>query len=122
MSDSIELGKPKWGGDAFKSKPDNCEEHLEEMIQLYRDELMSFEEIGQKLNIDWWNIKGLFKKHGIARYSVKERAFLKRQKDYPIIYKLHYELNLSLNEIYRNYGYSPPYSRAVLSDGLKEDN
>ena len=39
--DSIELGKPKWGGKEFKSKPDSYEGYLEKMIHLYRDELMS---------------------------------------------------------------------------------
>ncbi|MBP1999695.1 hypothetical protein J2Z69_000714 [Paenibacillus shirakamiensis] len=114
----MQTGKPKWGGEDFRSKPDYYEDDLEDMIKLYREELLSFEEIGRKLNIDWWNIKNLFEKYNIPKYTVKERAYLKRQKDFCTIYKLRYELKLSYSGIYQNYGFSPPYSRAVLSEGL----
>lgn len=120
MYDSIELGKPKWGGEEFQSIPDMHEDKLDEMIRLYREELLSFEEIGNKLNIDWWTIKTLFKKHNIPRYTLKERAKLKRKMVYPLIYKLHYEDKKTLNEIYKNYGFSPPYCRQVLREGLSE--
>lgn len=91
------------------------------MIHLYRDELMSFEEIGKHLGIDWWSIKQLFNKHNVPRISTQQRAVLKRKKVYPLIYELHFRHNLSLNEIYRKYGFSPAFSRQVLSEGNEED-
>lgn len=92
------------------------------MIHLYKDELMSFEEIGKCLSIDWWIVKQLFNKHRIPRITTKERAMLKRKKVFPLIYKLHFEHNLSFAEIYKKHGFRPAYSKLVLSEGNCEDN
>ncbi|MFB5759125.1 hypothetical protein [Paenibacillus medicaginis] len=117
MYDSIKISKPKWGGEDFQSKPDLYEEQFDEMVRLYHKELLTFEEIAEKLSIDWWIIKRLFEKHNIPRFTLKERAKLKRGKLYPLIYKLHKQENRSFAEIYKTYGYSPAYCRQILSEG-----
>ncbi|MEK4006308.1 hypothetical protein [Paenibacillus sp. FSL H3-0333] len=122
MYDSIKIPELPWGGDNFKPKFSDYEPMLAEIVCLYRDELLSFEEIGEQLGIEWWNIKQMFKKYNITKYSIKERACLKRKKDYPQIYKLHHSMKLSFKAIYRDYGFSPSYSKLVLKEGGEETN
>lgn len=69
-----------------------------------------------KTGIEWWTIKELFKKHGIERTSLSERAQQKRARDFDLIYKLHIEEKIGLNDIHRKYGYSSTYIKAVLKD------
>jgi hypothetical protein len=115
--DSIQLPELPWGGEDFKTKYSDYESRLDEIVRMYKEDLLPFEEIGERLGIEWWNIKTMFKKHNIATYSTKERAFLKRKKDYSQIYKLHRSMGMSLKAIYRDYGFSPAYSRLVLNEG-----
>ncbi|WP_029518112.1 hypothetical protein [Paenibacillus polymyxa] len=114
--DSIELVKPKWGGEDRKNKWEEYESQLEELLKLYQVDLLSFEQIGEKVNIEWWTIKSLFKAKGIKLISHKERSKIKRAKDYPLLYDLHYNQGLTLNQIYAKYKYSPPYVRQVFRE------
>lgn len=89
---------------------------MDKLVRLYKDELLSFEEIALKTGIEWWTIKELFKKHGVERISLSERAQQKRAKDFDLIFKLHIEEKTGLNAIHRQYGYSHTYIKAVLKD------
>lgn len=83
---------------------------------MYQNKLLSFEQIAEKVNIDWWTVKSLFKAKGVKLISHKERSKIKRAKDYPLLYDLHYNEGLTLNQIYTKYKYSPPYIRQVLRE------
>lgn len=95
------------------------EKHFELMYKLYSEDLLSFEEIGEQVGVEWWNIKQLFKAKGVTFISHKERSRLLRAKDFPLIYDLKYNKKMSLNQIYRGYKMSPPYVRQVLKENLK---
>jgi hypothetical protein len=115
-----EIPETKWGGEDFVSKTDEIEDRLDELKELYHGKLMTFEEISKETGIAWWAVKDLFEKKGVERISLSERARLKREKDFDIIYKLHFEEGIGINELYRLHGFSPPYIREVLADrGLK---
>ncbi len=80
-------------------------------------------QIAEKMGMEWWTIKEVFKKHGIERISLSKRAKMKRAKDFDLIYRLHFIEEVSIQEIYEKYGFSPPYIRSVLKDqGLKPIN
>lgn len=111
-----ELPVPKWGGEEFITKVDQIEPELDKLVSLYRESMLTFEEIAEETDIDWWTIKQLFKIKGVPTISVSERARRKRAKDFDLIYQLHFERKKGLNEIYREYGFSPSYVKAVLKD------
>ncbi|WP_238791451.1 hypothetical protein [Paenibacillus sp. EKM207P] len=113
---SIDLVKPKWGGEDRKNKWEEYESQLDELLKLYQVDLLSFEQIAEKVNIDWWTVKSLFKAKGVKLISHKERSKTKRAKDYPLLYDLHYIQGLSLDQIYAKYKYSPPYIRQVFRE------
>jgi site-specific DNA recombinase len=99
-------------------------EHLlPQMLKMYRDELMTYQEIGVSLNIPWWDVKSLFRAYGIERISPAERAKQKRQKDYDVIYHMHFEERKTFGEIGQALGRSAPYIRQVLMEnGCKPIN
>lgn len=96
-------------------------EHLipkfNEIKNLYYNELLTYQEIADKLNVQWWEIRELFKDFSLKKIHPRERARLKRKKDFDFFYKLHIENKLSLAEIYKIYKKSPPYVRQVLREG-----
>jgi transposase len=69
-----------------------------------------------KMGTEWWIVKELFKKHGIERISLTERAMKKRARDFDLIYKLHFEEEIGLNNVLKKYRNSPTYIKAVLED------
>ncbi|MCM3110062.1 AraC family transcriptional regulator [Lederbergia lenta] len=73
-------------------------------------------EIQKEVGIPTAELKTLFEKNDIQLLSHSEISKIKRNKDFESIYDLHINKKLSLNEIYRDYGYSPPYSKRVLND------
>jgi hypothetical protein len=115
-----EIPETKWGGESFVSKVDEIKDRLDELLELYQEKLMTFEEIGKETGIAWWTIKELFEKKGIERISLSERARLKREKDFDTLHRLHFEEKIGITELYRKHGFSSPYVRAVLADkGIK---
>ncbi|MGG6478788.1 AraC family transcriptional regulator [Paenibacillus sp. NRS-1775] len=104
------------GGENRKNKWEEYEDEYEELLKLYQVDLLSFEQIGERANIDWWNIKLLFRAKGVRLISHKERSKIKRANDYPMLYDLHYNQGLTLNQIYAKYQHSPPYIRQVFRE------
>ncbi|MGG2091216.1 AraC family transcriptional regulator [Bacillus sp. S13(2024)] len=95
------------------------EKHVDEVDKLekmYREDLMTLEQIKEATGINTWVIEDLFREFDIPKMKHKERAKLKRAKDFDLIYKLHIEEKMSLNEIYKKYKFSPLYSKRVLED------
>jgi hypothetical protein len=95
------------------------EDQFDYLYKLYTEDLLSFEDIGEKCNIEWWNIKQLFKAKSVPFISHKERSRILRAKDFPFLYDLKYNKKLTMNQIYRDYKMSPPYVRQVLKENLK---
>lgn len=98
-------------------------EVVNKLIYMYRGKNLTLMEIADKMGMKWWTVKEVFKKYGIKRMSLSERAKIKRAKDFNLIYRLHFIEKIAIKEIYRTYGFSPPYIRSVLKDqGLKPIN
>lgn len=106
-----------------ESEVDKIAEQLDKLVKMYCDELLTFEEIEQRTSIPWWTVKELFKKNDVERISLSDRARIKRARDFDLIYRLHFEEEMSVRDIYAKFEFSPPYIRAVLGDrGLKPIN
>ncbi|WP_144462659.1 AraC family transcriptional regulator [Siminovitchia fortis] len=73
-------------------------------------------EIQKEIGISTKDLELLFNENNIKLLKLPDIAFNKRSKDFEKIYHLHINKRLSLNEIYRQYGYSPLYSKRVLKD------
>jgi len=116
-----QLPKPQ---PSYMSKVDQIPpEVVDKLIFMYQEENLTLMEIANKMDMEWWTVKELFKKHGIERMSLSERPKMKRAKDFDLIYRLHFFEEVSIQEIYEKYGFSPPYIRSVLHDqGLKPVN
>lgn len=98
------------------TKIDDIAHLLDKLVYLYHQELLSFKQIEQKTGIDWWTIKNLFRKNKIKTISLSERARIKRERNYEVIYDLFVNKKLSLKEIYKRYKFSPQYVKQVLKD------
>jgi len=106
-----------------ESQADKIADQLDKLVKMYQQDLLTFEEIEQRTSIPWWTVKELFKKNSIERISLRERARIKRARDFDLIYRLHFEEEISIKDIYATYKFSPPYIRSVLADrGLKPIN
>ncbi|TPG68733.1 hypothetical protein EEL31_09480 [Brevibacillus laterosporus] len=108
------LPKVQWGGEDFKPQHSLYSGCFEEVRSLYVDELLSLQEIGAKLNIDWWIVRSLLENNGIPIEGKVQRYEARRKKDFPRIYDLHYTKGMTLKQIYEQYGLSPVYTRKVL--------
>ncbi len=100
----VEIPKPKWSGEHFVSKVNQIEHRLDELVSMYKEWLMTFEEISEETGIEWWTIMELFRERGIQTISLSQRAKLKREKDFDLIYKFHFEEKVGINELYRKCG------------------
>ncbi|PGZ96923.1 hypothetical protein COE51_16250 [Bacillus pseudomycoides] len=89
---------------------------LDKLKRMYHEDLLTLEQIKEETGINTWVITDLFKEFDIPTMEHKERAKLRRARDFDLIYKLHFEEKMSLNEIYREYKFSPMYSKKVLED------
>jgi len=89
---------------------------LDKLVYLYHEKLLTFKQLEEETGISWWTIKNLFKKNGIKTISLAKRAELKRNKDFEVINKLFFTKKYSLKEIYKKYGFSPPYVKRVFKD------
>lgn len=121
VDELIDLPKPKHGGDSVEHKYEKFQSKLDRLLKMYREDLLTFEEIADKMNTDWWTIKTLFRKNDIQFITIKERAKLKRTKDFKKIYDLLYVQKMSMNEIYRRYKISPSYTRKVIQENLGDN-
>jgi len=92
-------------------------EVVDKLIDMYQKDRLTLMQIAEKMGMEWWTVKEVFKKHGIERISLTERAKMKRAKDFDLIYRLHFVEEVSVQEIYQKYGFSPPYVRSVLKEG-----
>lgn len=109
---------------SFISEVDRIPDDLaEEIIRMYVTDKLTLTEIEKRTGVKWWTVKNLLNKRGIPKISRAERARLKREKHFDLIYRLHFVEEMSLRDIYKKYGFSPCYARRVLEDkGLKPIN
>lgn len=61
----------------LKSEWYKLQDQLDYFVQLYHEELLTFEEMEKVSGAKWWTIKQLFKNNSVERLSVKQRAELK---------------------------------------------
>ena len=83
---------------------------------LYEGELLSFVQIGDKLEIDWWVVRGVLEKIGVQIQTKEERYKLRRERDFQFIYDLHFNQGLTLKQIYSEHKMTPVYVRRVLKE------
>ncbi|MGG0794126.1 hypothetical protein ABE137_08955 [Brevibacillus laterosporus] len=108
------LPKAQWGGEGFKPQHSLYSDHFEEIRSLYVDKLLSLQEIGATLKMDWWIVRSLLENNGISIEGKMQRYEARRKKDFPMIYDLHFNKGMTLKKIYEQYGLSPVYTRKVL--------
>lgn len=116
VSTEIDLPEPKWknGNHVY-----NWQKHidkLDKLIEMNHKDLLNPNEIQNKTGILANDLKSLFKYKGVKLYNAWEIAKLKRDRDFDFLYDLHFNKKMSLNEIYRKYGYSQPYIKRVFKD------
>jgi len=116
VSDRIKIPASAPMGEGFRYKWEEHVDKLDELKRMHHQDLLSLNEIVRLTGIDVWVIEDLFNEFNIEIMGIKKRAKLKRERDFDLIYKLHKIKEMSLNEIYREYGFSPLYSKTVLKD------
>lgn len=95
-------------------------DQLGKLVELHHEALLTLHEIGRAKDIPYHTLKALFEANGIKIYHNHEIAKMKREKDFELLYDLHFNKKISLKEIYRKYGFSPPYIKRVFEDkGIK---
>lgn len=121
VSKRTSLPDPK---SSLASKTDRIPDDLvKKIIHWYEVDKLTLAEIENKTGIKWWTIKALLNNKKVEKISRTERARLKREKHFDLIYRLHFIEEMSLRDIYKKYGFSPCYARRVLEDkGLKPVN
>ncbi len=78
---------------------------------------MTFQEIGDVLEVPWWDVKKLLSWYGIERITPAARARKMRQKDFELIHRMHFLEQKTFAEIGQAIGRSAPYIRQVLLEG-----
>ncbi len=89
---------------------------LDKLIYLNHEMLKTPFEIERETGVSAVDLKLLFEHNNVRVLMLSDIAFRKRDRDFERIYDLHIKKKISLNEIYRKYGFSPLYSRRVLKD------
>lgn len=89
---------------------------LDKLIRMNHKEMLNPNEMYKKTGILADDIKQIFEHHNVKLFNAWEIAKMKRHHDFDILYKLHFERKLSLNEIYREYGYSQIYAKRVFKE------
>ncbi len=95
------------------------EQHLdkfETIKELHFKQLKTVREISEKLNIPDWVILDLFKSQKVDKLSFTELSKRKRAIHFEKLYDLHFNKDMSLKKIYRDYGFSPSYTRKVFEE------
>lgn len=95
------------------------EQHLdkfEAIKELHFNQLKTVREISEELNIPDWVILDLFKYQKVDKLSFTELSKRKRAIHFEKLYDLHFNKDMSLKKIYRDYGFSPPYIRKVFEE------
>ncbi|MED1228499.1 AraC family transcriptional regulator [Bacillus nakamurai] len=89
---------------------------LETIKKLHFDDLKTVGEISKELDIPDWTILDLLKANKVDKLPYPELSKRRRARDFDLLYDLHFNKKMSLKEIGRKYGYSPPYIRQVFKD------
>ncbi|MFS1518469.1 AraC family transcriptional regulator [Bacillus sp. SCS-151] len=89
---------------------------MDKLIEMNHEMLMTPNEIFKETGIETKDMEILFNKYNVELLKLKEISRLKREKDFELLYDLHFIKNLSLNEIYRQFGLSPLYTKRVFED------
>lgn len=118
ISDSVKFDKLKWVVESTPPKWENIEYLYPQMLKMYNEDLLSFEQIAESTKTDWWTIKQMFKAKEAVLLSTKERGVKRRARDFEWIYKLHYEDGLAFTKIYKEHGLSPTYCKQVLQENM----
>jgi len=75
----------------YLSKVDQIPQNVvDKLIYMYQEENFTLMQIATKMGMEWWTVKQVFKKYGIDRISLSERAKMKQTKDFDLIYRLHF--------------------------------
>lgn len=77
---------------------------------------MSFYEMGKETGVDWWLIRDLFDQNNIRIYSKEEIYKLRRDRDFPFLYDLHFNQGVTIKELYKNLGHTPEYVRRIFKE------
>jgi site-specific DNA recombinase len=102
---------------------ENYMDQLGELVELHHEALLTLFEISKAKNIPYDTLKALFEANDIKIYHRSEIAKMKREKHFELLYDLHFNKKMSLNEIERKYGFSRPYIKRVFEDkGIKHLN
>lgn len=96
----------------------NIEHLYPQMLKMYNEELLSFEQIAESTGTDWWTIKQMFKAKGAILLTTKERGVKRRARDFEKVYNLHYVDGLAFTKIYKEHGLSPYYCKQVLQENI----
>jgi hypothetical protein len=118
ISDSVNFDKLKWVVESPPPKWENIEYLYPEMLNMYNEDLLSFEQIAEATKTDWWTIKQMFKAKEAVLLSTKERGVKRRARDFEWINKLHYEDGIAFTKIYKEHGLSPTYCKQVLEENM----
>jgi hypothetical protein len=92
------------------------EDKMEQFVEANHKQLLTPFEIHKRYGIGVKDLEILFKMKNVELYKQKEIAKRKREKHFDLLYQFHFVDKLSLNEIYRKYGYSPQYVKKVFED------
>ncbi|MGN7354406.1 recombinase family protein [Paenibacillus amylolyticus] len=119
VSGSINFDKLNWVFEEPAPKWSEIEHLYYEMLKMYNEDLLSFEQIAEATETDWWSIKQMFKAKGAVLLSTKERGIKRRSLDFEKIYDLHYIDGLAFTKIYKEHGLSPTYCKQVLQENIQ---
>ncbi len=89
---------------------------FEVIKELHFKQLKTIREISEELNIPDWIIKDLFNSQKVDKLSFTELSKRKRAIHFNKLYDLHFKKDMSLKKIYRDYGFSPAYTRKVFEE------
>lgn len=122
--DKVVLAGNRRYSEEYLSKTYRRHEHLlSEMIRLYQNEMLTFEQIGEALGVPWWDVKSLLRVNDIQPIERTSRAKYEREKDFERIYRMHYDEKMTFSQIGQAIGRSSPYIRRVLTEhGCKPVN
>lgn len=123
VESKIDLPKPQFMNGQFKYSWEKYQSELDKLVELNHEKLLTSHEIQKGTGISIDDLENLFKNNGIKLYKLKELSKKKRELDFDFLYNQHFNKRLSLNDIYREFGFSPGYTKKCFEDkGLKHLN
>jgi hypothetical protein len=90
-------------------------EDVKSIKNMYYEQFKQIDEICNETGLSEETVISIITLKDMERMP-KYEPKLKRERDFPLIYDLHFNKEISLKEIYKRYGFSPEYSRRVLKE------